>query len=627
MHSRRNNFIGDRRSAAAKAASKRLGKRTAKPTVEELLSYGGKDFVENVEKYGYNDRQSKIRLTPWYRELLELVGNLNVHEVYVTGCAQAGKTAACTLLSIYLLAKGVSFLWAYAQLSSLMNAVPLQFRPMVEQWLKAAKVRAIGSQKLTLYQVSGANGIFTYVSTNKSLNMKEGGAAAGTASVSVTADVLFREERSQYAMGAGDPLSRRIDASLVPTKPTRDLGTPGSGGGIEAEIAKCKNYFYAHFQCSKCGEISPLDPKGCLLKPVTLVDTIGKERVSYLSPTGRPIDWYNTDPKNPVDTAYFACPHCGEEIPDDARTSSWYKCVKTGIDLREFLDTPIERGRRRVRQKAGISISPLLRITEHNLAAEIISGGLETTNVEDWQQQVLGHPSTTSGNSISIDAVCAAIASPCPEREPDYIIAGIDMGRGEDWFVAVAIYLPEETEGMNDVKRFDRAIRKVIFGGDILRSRIPELLDTYNVVYGLIDNEPSREKSMEICRETCLEMADQIGGLRDAVRKVIVSDGGEQEECWDIRNEKFMQAVVDGFLTLADDGYPIYRLPFDWENWLGKNTERSPIRHLCAPYRDPVKGWQRAKDGIDDLFFALVFAEAAFYLHLTNTITYRSGMF
>jgi hypothetical protein len=182
---------------------------------------------------------------------------------------------------------------------------------------------------------------------------------------------------------------------------------------------------------------------------------------------------------------------------------------------------------------------------------------------------------------------------------------------------------------MNDILRFEKAKRVILFGADIMRSQIPDLLKQFNVTYGLMDNEPTREKAMEICRESegTLQIANQIAGLKDAVRKVIVEDGGESEECWNIRNEKFIQAVVDGFLTAAADGHPLYRLPTEWESWIGKNTERSPIRHLCAPHRDPIKGWQRAKDGIDDLFYALVFAEAAFYLHLTNTITYQAGMF
>ena len=283
----------------------------------------------------------------------------------------------------------------------------------------------------------------------------------------------------------------------------------------------------------------------------------------------------------------------------------------------------------RSRQKVGISISPLLRQTEHSLAVEIVQLGLDTANSEDWQQQVLGHPSSIYGNRITIEFIKAALYAPKPDHEPDYIVAGIDQGRGEDWLMIVAIYLPDKVEGMNDILRFEKAKRVILFGADIMRSQIPELLKQFKVTYGLMDNEPTREKAMEICRESggTLQIANQIAGLKDAVRKVIVEDGGESEECWNIRNEKFIQAVVDGFLTAADDGSPLYRLPTNWEQWLGKNTERSPIRHLCAPYRNPVKGWQRAKDGIDDLFYALVFAEAAFYLHLTNTITYQSGMF
>ena len=606
----------------------RLAKRD-RPTIPEILKLGGKYFVDRVREHGYNDRGKKMLIHEWYAEYLELIGDLTVHEVYTTGCAQAGKTAGHTLLAVHLINSGISILWSYAQLGSLQRAVPLQFKPVIEKWLASEGTRATGAQNSSLYQVGDANALFTYVSTSKAaLNTKDGGAAAGSAIVSVTADVLFREEKSQYPIGTGDPLLRRIDASIVPTKPIRDLGTHGSGSGIEADIAKCKYYFYPHFRCGKCDRVSPLDPKGCLLKPIKYADSLGREISSHLSQTGRPVAWHCTEENNQVESAYFGCPHCGAEIPDSDRLNAWYQCLNTDITLRNYLDSS-DRLNERSRQKVGISISPLLRQTEHSLAIEIIQLGLETANTEDWQQQVLGHPSVVYGNRISLEFIKAALYAPKPDRAPDYIVAGIDQGRGEDWLMIVAIYLPDKVEGINDILRFEKAKRVILFGADIMRSQIPELLKQFKVTYGLMDNEPTREKAMEICRESggTLQIANQIAGLKDAVRKVTVEDGGESEECWNIRNEKFIQAVVDGFLTAAEDGSPLYRLPANWEQWLGKNTERSPIRHLCAPHRDPVKGWQRAKDGIDDLFYALVFAEAAFYLHLTNTITYQAGMF
>ena len=606
----------------------RLTKRD-RPTIPQILKLGGKYFVERVREHGYNDRGKKMLIHEWYAEYLELIGDLTVHEVYTTGCAQAGKTAGHTLLAVHLINSGISILWSYAQLGSLQRAVPLQFKPVIEKWLASEGTRATGAQNSSLYQVGDANALFTYVSTSKAaLNTKDGGAAAGSAIVSVTADVLFREEKSQYPIGTGDPLLRRIDASIVPTKPIRDLGTHGSGSGIEVDIAKCKYYFYPHFRCGKCDRVSPLDPKGCLLKPIKYADSLGREISSHLSQTGRPVAWHCSEENNQVDSAYFGCPHCGAEIPDSDRLNAWYQCLNTDITLRNYLDNT-DRLNERSRQKVGISISPLLRQTEHSLAVEIVQLGLDTANSEDWQQQVLGHPSSIYGNRITIEFIKAALYAPKPDHEPDYIVAGIDQGRGEDWLMIVAIYLPDKVEGMNDILRFEKAKRVILFGADIMRSQIPELLKQFKVTYGLMDNEPTREKAMEICRESggTLQIANQIAGLKDAVRKVIVEDGGESEACWNIRNEKFIQAVVDGFLTAADDGSPLYRLPTNWEQWLGKNTERSPIRHLCAPYRNPVKGWQRAKDGIDDLFYALVFAEAAFYLHLTNTITYQAGMF
>ena len=52
---------------------------------------------------------------------------------------------------------------------------------------------------------------------------------------------------------------------------------------------------------------------------------------------------------------------------------------------------------------------------------------------------------------------------------------------------------------------------------------------------------------------------------------------------------------------------------------MGVNTERSPLRHLAGPSYDPGSGkWRRGEGNIDDLFYAAMFCEAAFYLYLVN---------
>ncbi|MCC5622700.1 hypothetical protein [Nostoc sp. CHAB 5715] len=135
------------------------------------------------------------------------------------------------------------------------------------------------AQNLKTFQVMGATTQFTYVSVSKKRESDDGRASAGGVNVGFSADVLIKEERSQYPPGAGDPLNRRLDAARLPSRPIRELGTPGSGNGVEAEIKAADYHFYPHYTCPYCEAIAPLHPKGCLLKPV------GSK---YLSPSGRP---------------------------------------------------------------------------------------------------------------------------------------------------------------------------------------------------------------------------------------------------------------------------------------------------------------------------------------------------
>lgn len=230
-------------------------------------------------------------------------------------------------------------LWTYAQERTLNKLVPRQFRPLIGHWLRRHNIvlkRSAGVQSNTLFQVGIANASFTYVSTVGS--NKAGGAAAGGSIIGESADIAFLEERSQYPPGADAPIYRRLDASSIPSHPVRQLGTPGAGGGIEAEIASADLYFYPAIVCRHCGKEIFLDPKGCLLKHFTRTLPNGQEKTSYLSESGKPVEWHCTDPNDPVENACFCCYECGNRIEDSDRIGAGFKCKYTGIWLRDFLE-------------------------------------------------------------------------------------------------------------------------------------------------------------------------------------------------------------------------------------------------------------------------------------------------
>lgn len=579
------------------------------------------DFLTAVEKYGYSDRGDKINLYNWHKEYYALLGNMDVAITYATGCAQVGKSAANYLLVCYLISQGYNTIWAYDQERNLNRCVPLQFRPVIEQWLNELdiKIPKTKSQSNTLFQLNQGSAIFTYTSTTKTTNNSGKGAAAGSSVVSVTADILFLEERSQHLPGSDAPLYRRLDAGKIPTHPVRQLGTPGNGNGIESEIDRANHYFYPACICPNCSEEIILNPKGTLLKARIEKTAKGDEIKKYLSETGKPLTWFCHDEKNSIDTAYFACPHCTEEIPQETRVfESYFTCLYTGIKLKDFLTTPIDATKQ---LRVGINLSPLLRQSQFNLASDIIRSGLDTSNPADWQQQRLGLPSEASTTALTLEILKRAIkANSDFNRKPDLILCGIDQGRSAHWMVVVEYYLPKPKYGEHLTKYQinDRTYRNVIFGGEIMASAIPERLELFGVDYGIIDNEPDIASASRLSSYTCLELADQKSGALKDFEKSEAKDGGIIYPCWKIHNERFLRQILTNFTLKDEFDEPITRLPDSWDKWITNNSDISPLRHLMSPRYNPENGkWERT-DHIDDLYYAFMFCEVAFSIKINK---------
>lgn len=585
---------------------------------------GAKLFVEDLRQYGVTERGEPLVIRPWFAEYARLIADMRIGVTYTSGAAQTGKTLAHTLLICWLSAnRKLNTIWAYAQERTLNRCVPLQFKPTIEAWLKRNGITPDkGSRNNLVYMVPGGTNIFTYVSTSASSENKSGGASAGSSVVSVSADVAFLEERSQYPSGADAPVERRLDASRLSRHPIRQLGTPGHGKGIEEEIEKADYHFFPHVVCSGCGERIALNPKGTLLKPHTEELPTGEKKISFLSPSGTPLNWFFHDPNNQEKTAYFGCPHCETEITKEQRLDARFYCIKTKVGLTELLDDLPDTGNR---LKIGIIISPLLRDTKYNLAAELIRGGLETTNPDDWQQQRLGLPSETGNTSVTLEMVERAIRSPAPEKGKKVIrLAGVDQGRAEYWLIIADYILPDNYLTMSVQEIINQSVRVVHFGSGVSKTAINDILDNYQVEYGLIDNEPTRDAYLEYPK---LDMADQKDKLKDSIKATTVVDGGVEYPAWDIRNDKFLTSVLNCFSIIDSEGYPLARLPESWTKWTRIQTERSPVRHLISMRYDPETGkWERPEDHCDHLYHAFAFMEAAFHIKLDGLVVDFSWM-
>jgi hypothetical protein len=236
-------FVGNPLVKKLKSEAKNL-KRSHQQMRDEFLSdvwaRGGKGFVERAEKYGRTERNTKLDLSPFYREYLECIGDFRIAHTLTLAPAQLGKTLGHTLLVCDTATVGrLSPAWFYAQFSSLTVNVGIQFQPVIEHYIQALAKDGITFNRerdrvqLQRFQIEQQTVFFSFVSTNNKVSSSAGGlATVGGAAASFTADgPLIFEERSQWMPGAADPLPRRLDASLIASKPIRELSTAGGGGG------------------------------------------------------------------------------------------------------------------------------------------------------------------------------------------------------------------------------------------------------------------------------------------------------------------------------------------------------------------------------------------------------------
>lgn len=370
------------------------------------------DFITAIKTWAKTDRGDSVTLNNCLMEYGQLISNLKIHETLTSGCCQNSKTLLHNLLHIYLVVEQkYNSLWVYSQERVLNKMVNLQFKPMIRFWLTESdreNSSRDNAKNNTIYQFEGANAIFSYASTGN-----KGNTAAGKSMVSFSADIAFYEERSQWDVGSDAPVARRLDASRIPTKPRRQLGTPGrSGTGITEAGKNANHQFEPHCICSSCGEEIRLNPEGTLLHQNKRIKPNGEVLYSYTAANGRPLSWFYHHEADKIKSAYFGCPHCHAEIPKrDRIQNSYFKCIKTGITAKEFLN----QAEYDPRLQVFIYLSPLLKDTEYNLASDIINEGLTTSETEDWYQQQIGLASRVDANKLTIEMIKRAITRPMPE--------------------------------------------------------------------------------------------------------------------------------------------------------------------------------------------------------------------
>ena len=590
----------------------------------------GQQFIETVKLYGRNENEKPIRLSPWFTEYLTWLGDLRICNKAISGAQQSGKSLGCSLFLAYAVQElGLKMQYTYDQQASRDTQVKLNLRPILNQWEDAKDINGYGlTRNLSIWENKGKGlAQFLYASVNRSGGKRTGLAAAGGTNVGYNSDGLIDEERSQSAPGARDSFYRRLaESKLKPFPPWLNLGTPGGGLGIELDFQQYEHHFYPFYKCPECGAEQPLHPKGCLLKPTEAI--VHGERVQkWFSASGKPLEWWHSDPEKIEASAYIGCSECGAKLPDEARTSAWFQEVKLNIKfdvekvlpgtMQDFLDS-LPPGPPTEVVSSALVISPLLR--DSDTAPTMIRQLLTSKDIADAHQQVLGIPSEAGSGAITEEMIRRCIDLPVPQKEPDCVVAGGDQGVNQDWFWIAKCWLPEDYGQMAASEVADQTIMQVVFYGAIQRSEVGGLLHKFEVDVCAYDSKPEVADGIALNRNYGVFLGKQMSLPEYDIKADQKLHDGSEYTLYSFRQEDYQDQVANSFELAASDERPLWRLPESFNRWLQlRNDERSPVRHLCSMQKDGELGkWVRPDDHVDDHFFAAMFLKLAFRLWLEN---------
>jgi hypothetical protein len=362
--------------------------------IAQSLQYAGAiAAVERILTYGHTEKGLALQQSPWFLDQVRLTADLRIRHLLTTGASQVSKSLVNYLVAIDSLVHGqINIGWFYASRQSLYNQQPEQFQAMIGHWLeKLGELATIERDSVTRYTIDRATANFS--SANSSSEERRGGAAEGKEQTAFQASLIFCEERSGW--NSTVDITPRLLASQILSKPIRELGTPGAGLGIERSLTEAAHIFCPGVICPHCGELTYLDPKGALLRPVADPRT-GQPR--WFNSRGEILDFWSTD--GTPGGAFVACLNCHGSISRSLVADCRLYSRQSGQSAQEWQaqlpDGEIFGG------TVAIYLSPLLRWPSDPFrVVELIADGLAPLNPSIYQQNKLGHASETDAAGVT----------------------------------------------------------------------------------------------------------------------------------------------------------------------------------------------------------------------------------
>lgn len=209
-----------------------------------------REYIAQWLAQQYNENGEPIVATDWLIDLLYTLADVTQHRVYLSGAAQVAKTLS-SILCAKLLTEcydKVRIVWVYATREQGDTYPDIQIQPILGGVRRARTIDA--SRNAKIYIRHANTSVDTPSMVGKSL-VKSGLS-------SLTADIAVCDEVSQWRTSV-DPQDR-VKRSVFVAQPLRFYGTPGSGKGIEANMAEYNaQHVSCTATCSECGLTQPAD--------------------------------------------------------------------------------------------------------------------------------------------------------------------------------------------------------------------------------------------------------------------------------------------------------------------------------------------------------------------------------
>ena len=617
MPIKRSNQSPAMKAQALLASRKKSSSSSKRRTHDELAAMVADgslvtEMIEDLKVNGVNDQGLKLRFFPLFVDALTLISDLRIGCCFTTGISQHGKTCSNSAVNAWLSQRaGLTSAWAFPLDSSVDRFVPQQHRNILEHLalkVSQARVTKNSSTSNRLYDVGIGRSIFHAVSKGSAVQNADN-AEVGSASASYTSSVVFLEEASQVNQKLLAPLISRVEKSVSPVSPMRYLGTRGGGSGIELSIAQNSQYdFVPHCVCNHCNTETHLEPFGTIIAPHTVTNPItGELEEKYLSNTGNIVNWYKAEDGSPI----IVCNNCKQELDDTVRMNCYFKDIKSGLNVREFVKQVVEPEWMTRRLQISIDFTAASRQKSGRLIARsIIEESFAPSNILDFLQQRVGITSQSLGGSISQENINSAFCRyPLVLHKPVTLV-GIDQGRN---FAYCSVLQFRHDETITDPNELWANIRcNLLFCKGIPITDLPGILTQYGVQGGCVDAKPGIMYAHTLREETGVVLGEQFHNtsISDDLRKGVIKDNGLEFPVWKFRTSKPGRAAMDSFIAGRVGIHP------DLQEFNDLRPD-SFARHLrsiswCAD----TATIKKSPDGRDDLFFSLVFAFLAYQIYL-----------